>query len=111
MDSYMNTLLEEIRVAIAEIETFFPRGNLIEHCVQDPEIRLVIGKNVELIRERTNHLLKVEPEIPISDIWKSLVSKNLTRTCGEILTEVAIWTLLVIHLPVIKSDIGRLIPA
>ena len=68
MDNYIKKHLQDIITAIEEIESFFEnQPKLFEEFNRDLRLRRAVERNVEIIGEAMNRILKVNSDITITN--------------------------------------------
>lgn len=106
MERAVNKTLEDIRTAIIEIDSFFEtRPMRFDVYMSDVCLRRAIERNITIIGEAMNRLLKFAPDIEITSARKIVD----TRNGYESVTDDIMWGIIVRHLPLLKAEVERLI--
>ena len=102
--------LVDIVEAINEIDSFFesfPRrfdvfcDNLI--------LRRAILMNIAIIGEATNRILKINPEIAITNARKIVDTRNYVIHGYDSLRQEMLWAIVIKHLPLLKEEVSNLL--
>ena len=102
-------LLVDIQISIQNIEKYLGDKRLFSEFETNDLLRDAIERNLITIGEATNNLLKINPEIQISDARKVVNARNrLTHGYDEI-DSVQIWNILIKNLPILKKEVLLLI--
>jgi uncharacterized protein with HEPN domain len=112
MDERILKWLYDIKLSIEEIEGYFENEekNFFQYQ-KNIMLKRAIERNLEIIGEALNRILKKEPfyENQISNA-KSIISlRNLVIHAYDSISDENIWSILTIHLPLLKSEINGLI--
>lgn len=70
-----------------------------------------VERNVEIIGEAVNSLLKISPEIDITSARKIVNTRNLLIHGYDSVDSATVWVILRKHLPVLKEDVMLLFQA
>ena len=110
MDKEVQTWLEDIRQAIEEIETFLPEKLNFFEFQKDLKGRKAIERNIEIIGEAVNRILKVQPDIRIVNARKIVDTRNRISHRYDSVSEDIIWTIVIKDLKNLKKEIIELLP-
>jgi uncharacterized protein with HEPN domain len=110
MDKEVQTWLEDIRQAIEEIETFLPEKLNFFEFQKDLKGRKAIERNIEIIGEAVNRILKVHPDIRIANARKIIDTRNRISHGYDSVSEDIIWTIVIKDLKNLKKEIIELLP-
>jgi uncharacterized protein with HEPN domain len=110
MDKEVLTWLEDIRQAIEEIETFLPEKLNFFEFQKDLKGRKAIERNIEIIGEAVNRILKVQPDIKIANARKIVDTRNRISHGYDSISEDIIWTIVIKDLKNLKKEIIELLP-
>ncbi|MFA6260215.1 MAG: HepT-like ribonuclease domain-containing protein [Bacteroidia bacterium] len=110
MDSKINAWLYDILNAIEEIESFFTdkSKNFLEYQ-QDIKTRRAVERNIEIIGEAINRILKENPNIIIDNARNIIGTRNKIIHSYDNISNELIWSILTNHLPKLKLEIQQLI--
>jgi uncharacterized protein with HEPN domain len=105
MDNKEKKLLQDIFNCISNIENYMFSKDKFEIYNNDLMLQDAVERNLITIGEALNSLLKINSEIPISNCRRIVDTRNkLTHGYDEI-ENVMIWSILMIHLPVLKKEV------
>lgn len=110
MERAVNKTLEDIRTAIIEIDSFFEtRPMRFDVYMSDVCLRRAIERNITIIGEAMNRLLKFAPDIEITSARKIVDTRNYVIHGYDSVTDDIMWGIIVRHLPLLKAEVERLI--
>ena len=110
MDENIKKFLEDILNAIFEIEiTLNERGRNYNVFLEDFVFRKFIERNIEIIGEATNRILKIKPHIPISSSRKIVDTRNYIIHAYDSLLPDILWSIVINHLPKLKMEVSSLL--
>lgn len=110
MDDSVKKHLEDILLAISEIEMAEERfGRQYEIFENDVIFRKFVERNIEIIGEAMNRILKVDPQININSARKIVDTRNYIIHAYDSLKPDILWAIVVNHIPRLKNDILRLL--
>ncbi|MCK9206188.1 MAG: DUF86 domain-containing protein [Salinivirgaceae bacterium] len=110
MDKEVQTWLEDIRQAIEEIETFLPEKLNFFEFQKDLKGRKAIERNIEIIGEAVNRILKIQPDIRIANARKIVDTRNRISHGYDSVSEDIIWTIVIKDLKNLKKEIIEFLP-
>lgn len=112
MERAVNKTLEDIRTAIIEIDSFFEtRPMRFDVYMSDVCLRRAIERNITIIGEAMNRLLKFAPDIEITSARKIVDTRNYVIHGYDSVTDDIMWGIIIRHLPLLKAEVERLIEA
>lgn len=110
MDESVKKHLEDMLQAISEIEMAENRfGRQYDIFETDVVFRKFVERNIEILGEAMNRILKVEPEINITSARKIVDTRNYVIHAYDSLKPDILWAIVINHIPRLKSDILQLI--
>lgn len=110
MEPKIKTSLEDILCAIEEIESFFESRPLrFDVYLADLCLRRAVERNVTIIGEAMNRVLKNDPGINITAARKIVDTRNYVIHGYDSVTDDIMWGIVVRHLPLLKSEVSALI--
>lgn len=101
--------LIDIRTAIDQISDFLPRPRDYFKFKDDLKTRKAVERNIEIIGEAVNQLLKLEPGIQISNSRKIVDTRNRIIHGYDSVASETIWAIAVKHLPKLRNEITKLL--
>lgn len=106
MERSVNKTLEDILNAIREIESFFEnRPKRYDVYLEDVCLRRAIERNITIIGEAMNRLLKLAPEIEITSARRIVDTRNYVIHGYDSVTDDIMWGIVVRHLPLLKTEV------
>jgi len=109
MEEEIKTWLADMRQAINEINSFLPDKKDFFAFKKDLKTRRAIERNVEIIGEAANRIIKQKPDIAITDIKKIIVTRNrIIHGYGSVSDEI-IWSIVTKHLIKLQAEIEELL--
>jgi uncharacterized protein with HEPN domain len=109
MEDEIKTWLTDIKQAIKEIEGFLPtKKNFIEFK-KDIKTRKAIERNIEIIGEAVNRILKKRSKIGITQARKIIDTRNRITHGYDTVSEDVIWTIVLRDIPLLKKEINELL--
>jgi len=110
MDETIKTWLYDILSAIVEIEGFFAdRQKIFTEYQQDIRTKRAVERNIEIIGEATNRILKYDENIVISNSRKIVDARNRVIHGYDSISDETIWGIVVRHLPILKIEVQNLL--
>ena len=111
MEKQINKLLSDILGCIARIETFTADIHSFDEYQSNALVQNAVERNVEIIGEAVNSLLKISPEIAITSARKIVNTRNLLIHGYDSVDSATVWVILRKHLPVLKEEVSQLLPS
>ena len=110
MDDNEKKYLEDILIAINEIDIFFETlpKQYDEFC-RNLLLRRGIERNIEIIGEAMNRILKSDSTISITNARKIVDTRNYVIHGYDSLTVDILWSIVVNHLPLLKNEVQELL--
>lgn len=110
MERTISKTLEDIRNAILEVESFFEtRPKRYEVYLSDLCLRRAVERNITIIGEAMNRLLKIAPGIEITSARRIVDTRNYVIHGYDSVTDDIMWGIVVRHLPLLKAEVDRLL--
>ena len=109
MDRKLNKYLSDILSSILEIESFMEtRPREYATFCNDTLFRRGVERNMEIMGEAMNQVLKINPNIPITSARRIVDTRNYLIHGYDSLREDIIWAIVVRHLPLLKYEVLQL---
>ncbi len=103
-------LLYDVKMAIDEIDSYFEtKAKTYENYKSNSILKSAIERNLEIIEEAMNRLLKENPEFTIENAAKIIGLRNQIIHGYDSVSDENIWGIITIHLPKLKSEVNSLI--
>ena len=110
MDEMIKKYLYDMLQAISEIELAEERfGRQYEIFENDVIFRKFVERNIEILGEAMNRILKINSEIEITSARKIVDTRNYVIHAYDSLKPDILWAIVINHIPRLKADIQRLI--
>ncbi|MBA7546233.1 hypothetical protein ES705_38617 [subsurface metagenome] len=101
--------LVDIKRSIDEIYEFLPDNRNFFEFDKDIKTKKAIKRNLEIIGEALNKILKANPEIDISDSRKIVDTRNRIIHGYDSVTSDVLWLIISKSLPILKKEIDKLL--
>jgi len=108
MDKEIKAWLSDIERAIAEIYQFLPDQKDFEAFQADLKTKRAIERNIEIIGEAMNRILKTRSDFPITTARKIIDTRNRIIHGYDDVSDSIIWTIVVEYLPELQKEIEGL---
>lgn len=109
MEDEIKTWLADIKQAIIEINDFLPDKKDFFQFEKDLKTKRAIERNVEIIGEAANRILKKQPDVQITDIKKIIDTRNRIIHGYDSVSDAVIWSIVVKYLPKLEEEINDLL--
>lgn len=106
MKHEINIWLEDIRISITQIYDFLPTDIDYIEFEKDLKTQKAIERNIEIIGEALNRILKVSPDIAISDSRKIVDTRNRIIHGYDSITPDILWLIIKRSLPMLLNISG-----
>ncbi len=100
--------LEDINRSIDEIFEFLPDNLEYFEFERDLKTKKAIERNIEIIGEALNRILKIDPKIKISDSRKIVDTRNRIIHGYDTVTSDIIWLIIKRSLPLLQLEVKTL---
>lgn len=102
--------LYDIKFAIEEIDSFFVgRQKRFEDYSMDVLLKRGIERDLEIIGEAMNRIIKENPDIEIDNAHRIIGLRNQIIHGYDTVSDENIWGIVIIHLPTLKKEVEMLI--
>ena len=110
MDNDIKAWLYDILNAIGEIEGFFAdRTKAFTNYQADLRTKRAVERNIEIIGEAMNRLLKKDQTIPITNSRKLIDVRNRIIHGYDSVSDDIIWGIVIKHLPLLQTEVEELL--
>ncbi len=110
MGRTINKYLADILSSILEIESFMEtRPKEYATFCNDTLFRRGVERNIEIMGEAMNQVLKLKPDIPITAARKVVDTRNFVIHAYDSLKPDILWGIVVNHLPKLKEEVTMLL--
>ncbi len=105
MDENINKHLHDILDAINEIESFFgDKPKYFNEFCNDLCLRRAVERDIEIIGEAMNRILKEDRNIAITNSRKIVDARNYIIHGYDSLSADILWSIVINHLPKLKEE-------
>jgi uncharacterized protein with HEPN domain len=111
MKEEVKTWLEDISQAIDEINEFLPAKRDFFEFKKDLKTKRAVERNLEIIGEAMNRILKEQPDLELSHSRKIVDVRNRIIHGYDTVSDEIIWGIANKHLPVLKEEVEKLLSA
>lgn len=101
--------LLDIEFAISEINDFLPEKRIFLEFQKDAKTRKAIERNIEIIGEAMNRILKIDPNISISYSRKIVDTRNRIIHGYDSVSADVVWLIVMNYLPQLERDVKELL--
>ena len=102
--------LYDIKFSIDEIDSFFVgRLKRFDEYSTDIILKRAVQRNVEIIGEAMNRIIKEDPEFPIKNAKRIIGLRNQIIHGYDSVSDENIWSIVFNHIPRLKDEVNKLI--
>ena len=106
MDEKIVKLLFDIKIAIDEIDSFFDNElKTFENYRNNTLLKRGIERNLEIIGEATNRILKLDSNVEIENSKRIIGLRNQIIHAYDNISDENIWSIVINHIPKLKIEI------
>lgn len=110
MDRKLRKYLSDILSSILEVESFMEnRPKEYATFCNDLLFRRGVERNIEIMGEAMNQVLKISPEIPITAARKIVDTRNFVIHAYDSLKPDILWGITINHIPLLKKEVESLL--
>ncbi|OAZ04599.1 DUF86 domain-containing protein [Flavobacterium succinicans] len=110
MDNNIKTWLYDILSSINEIESYYiDTPKIFEIYQNDLRTKRAVERNIEIIGEAMNRILKLDSEIVISNSRKIVDVRNRIIHGYDSVSDDVIWGIVIKNLPVLQKEVEELL--
>lgn len=110
MERTVSKTLQDIISAIDEIESFFEsRPKRFDIYLSDICLRRAVERNITIIGEAMNRLLKLSPDVEITSARRIVDTRNYVIHGYDSVTDDIMWGIVVRHLPLLKAEVENML--
>jgi uncharacterized protein with HEPN domain len=109
MEKEIKIWLSNIIQAINEIEQFLPEKKVFTEFQKDLKAKRAVERNIEIIGEAMNRILKQNPSVDISHSRKIVDTRNRISHGYDSVSDDIIWAIIIRDIPHLKSEIENLL--
>ncbi|MDR3094081.1 MAG: DUF86 domain-containing protein [Bacteroidales bacterium] len=101
--------LQDIAQSISEIWSFLPEQRIFFEFQKDLKARKAVERNIEIIGEAMNRILKTNPDFPIDASRKIVDTRNRIIHGYDSVSEDVLWLIVVNYLPNLEKQVKDLL--
>jgi len=110
MDSNIKTWLFDILQSIIEIESYFEdKPRKFEEYVKDIKTKRAVERDIEIIGEAINRILKQDSNFVIENAQKIIGTRNRIAHGYDKISDELVWSIVINNLPKLKSEISSML--
>lgn len=109
MENEIKTWLSDIKQAVLEIDQFLPQKVNFTDFRKDLKTKRAIERNIEIIGEALNRILKKRQDIPITNARKIVDTRNRIIHGYDTVSEEILWAIVVQDLQKLKGEVDELL--
>ena len=110
MDENVQKHLYDVLNAVDEINGYFEgHPKLFEVFNQDLMLRRAVERNVEIMGEAMNRVLKEVPDIAITNARKIVDTRNYIIHGYDSPSSDILWSIIINHLPLLRQEVASLL--
>ena len=110
MDRKIRKYLADILASIIEIESFMAeRPKEYATFCNDTLFRRGVERNMEIMGEAMNNVLKIDPNIAITSSRKIVDTRNFIIHAYDSLKPDILWGIVINHIPLLKREVETLL--
>lgn len=101
--------LLDISVSIDSINDFIGNDNNFSDYESNKLIRRAVERELEIIGEATNRILKIDPVIDLKDARRIVDLRNLVIHAYDNVDNIIIWGIITKDLPLLKLQVDKML--
>ena len=110
MDEYIEKHLIDVLNATIEVESYFADTPKLFHNFQKDMLRQrAVERNVEIMGEAINRILKVDPTFELPNAKAIINTRNRVIHGYDSVTTEFLWSLIIKHIPTLKKDVENIL--
>ncbi|MDB5004587.1 MAG: hypothetical protein JWQ34_2812 [Mucilaginibacter sp.] len=109
MQREVKKYLFDILSCIDNIETFISSPKIFEDYKNNIMLQHAVERNIEIIGEAVNNLLKMYPEINITNARRMVDARNKIIHGYDGIQPEQIWNIIINHLPSLQIEVQKLL--
>lgn len=110
MDDDIKTWLYDILQSINEIDSYYDnKPRIFEEYVSDIKTKRAIERDLEIIGEAVNRILKKDKNFKLDNAEKIIGTRNRIIHGYDKISNDLIWSIVINHLPKLKDEVSGLL--
>jgi uncharacterized protein with HEPN domain len=102
-------LLTDIKISISSIDDHLEGRRVLDEYIKNKTKRRAVERELEIIGEAINKLLKINPDISISYSRQIVDLRNKVIHSYDNVNDIVIWSIVMNHLPTLESEVQLLL--
>ncbi len=110
MDKQIGKWLIDVINCINEIDSYFiDSSKELSVYQQNLMLKRAIERDLEIIGEAVNRIVKKQPDINISSAEKIVQFRNVVIHAYDTISDELVWGVIINHLPILKKDVTEIL--
>jgi uncharacterized protein with HEPN domain len=109
MEYEIKACLKDIELSIQEIYQFLPKKRNFLAFQKNLKTRKAVERNIEIIGEAMDRILKIDPNIQITDSRKIVDTRNRIIHGYDVVSGDVIWLIANKSLPILEQEVKKLL--
>ena len=110
MNNDIKTWLYDILQSIKEIDSYYEtKPKIFEDYISDIKTKRAIERNLEIIGEAANRILKKDKNFKLNNAEKIIGTRNRIIHGYDKISDDLIWSIVINHLPKLKEEVSSLL--
>jgi len=109
MEYEIKACLKDIELAIQEIYQFLPKKRNFLAFQKNLKTRKAVERNIEIIGEAMDRILKMDPNIQITDSRKIVDTRNRIIHGYDVVSDDVIWLIVNKSLPILEQEVKKIL--
>lgn len=109
MSREIKKILFDVKVSIDSIEDYLQGNKDFTVYQKNKLLRRAIEREIEIIGEAINKLLKINPDLSISGARKIVDTRNWVIHAYDNVDDIILWSIITQQLPILKLEVKKLL--
>ena len=110
MDNYTQKYLEDVLTTCKEVSSYFEnQPKLFENFKDDTLRQRAVERNVEIMGEAINQMLKRNPDVALTNAKAIVSTRNRVIHGYDSVTPEFLWSLIIKHIPLLQQEVETLL--
>ena len=101
--------LFDIQSCINNIDKYIGDPKIYQKYLENEMLQDAVERNLEIIGEAINQLLKIQPDIKITNARRIVDARNKIIHGYDSIEPVNIWAIIINHLPILNAEVEELL--
>ncbi|WP_243349789.1 DUF86 domain-containing protein [Parabacteroides sp. FAFU027] len=101
--------LFDIQSCISNIDKYIGEPKIYQAYLKNEMLQDAVERNLEIIGEAINQLLKIQPDIKITNARRIVDARNKIIHGYDSIEPVNIWAIIINHLPILNAEVEELL--